>query len=482
MFASSQPRQPGWPNPSWKSLKVQLGLFASMVLLSACAVGPDYKTPVQAPVVLQNAPAGAFSTANPEAQWWKAFNDPVLDGLITQALSGNLDLKVAVARVDEARALFKDARLDQVPRVTASGAYQKSDQQQPGSNGQRVESETYQAGFDAGWEIDLFGRVRRGVESARAEAGAAQADLRDAQVTVAAEVARNYLELRGYQARLAVANRNLDTQRETLRLTQVRYNAGSGSPIDVASAQARLNATEAAIPALVTAEKRANYRLCVLLGQRPGALDAVLVAKDAEVTPLIAALPIGDAADLLRRRPDVQAAERRLAAQTAKVGVATADLFPRVRVTGFVGFLSGTSSGFGNSASQAWSVAPVVTWPALDLGGAHQRLKAAEARNDASLAVYDQTVLRALEDLETALVAYRQQQAQLVSLTNQAAASRRAAELARIQYKEGGIDFLVLLDAERTLLAAEDSLTVAETGVNTNVVAIYKALGGGWTS
>jgi multidrug efflux system outer membrane protein len=465
------------------TLKLAFAAGASALLLAACAVGPDYKTPVQAPVVLQNAPAGAFSTANPEAQWWKAFNDPVLDGLVTQALAGNLDIRVAVARVDEARALFKDARLDQVPRVTASGAYQKSDQQQPGSNGQRVESETYQAGFDAGWEIDLFGRVRRGVESARAEAGAARADLRDAQVTIAAEVARNYLELRGAQARLAVANRNLDTQRETLRLTQVRYNAGAGSPIDVASAQARLNATEAAIPSLITAEKRANYRLCVLVGKRPGELDATLATKaDAEVTPLIAALPIGDAADLLRRRPDVQAAERRLAAQTAKVGVATADLFPRVRVTGFIGFLSGTASGFGDSASQAWSVAPSVSWPALDLGGAHQRLKAAEARNDAALASYDQTVLRALEDLETALVAYRQQQAQLVSLTNQAAASRRAAELARIQYKEGGIDFLVLLDAERTLLAAEDSLTVAETGVNTNVVAIYKALGGGWTS
>lgn len=466
----------------WRNLKVQLSLFASMVLLSACAVGPDYKTPVAAPVVLQNAPAGAFSTANPEAQWWKAFNDPVLDGLIAQALAGNLDIKIAVARVAEARALFKDARLDQLPRVTADGTYVKSDQQQPGSNGQRVESETYQAGFDAGWEIDLFGRVRRGVESARAEAGAAQADLRDAQVTIAAEVARTYLELRGAQARLAVATRNLDTQRETLRLTQVRYNAGAGSPIDVASAQARLNATEAAIPALITAEKRANYRLCVLTGQRPGALDAALAARQAEVTPLIAALPIGDAADLLRRRPDVQAAERRLAAQTAQVGVATADLFPRVRVTGFVGFLSGTASGFGDSASQAWSVAPSVTWPALDLGGARQRLKAAEARNDAALANYDQTVLAALEDLENALVGYRQQQAQLVSLTNQAAASRRAAELARIQYKEGGIDFLVLLDAERTLLAAEDSLTVAETGVNTNVVAIYKALGGGWTS
>jgi len=465
------------------TLKLSFIAGASALLLAACAVGPDYKTPVAAPVVLQNAPAGAFSTANPEAQWWTAFNDPVLDGLIAQGLSGNLDIRIAVARVDEARALFKDARLDQIPRVTASGAYVKSDKQQPGSNGQRVESETYQGGFDAGWEIDLFGRVRRGVESARAEAGAAQADLRDAQVTIAAEVARNYLELRGAQARLAVANRNLETQRETVRLTKVRYDAGAGNPIDVASAQARLNATEAVIPALITAEKRANYRLCVLVGKRPGELDATLVATPtAEVTPLIAALPIGDASDLLRRRPDVQAAERRLAAQTAKVGVATADLFPRVRVTGFIGFLSGTSSGFGNAASQAWSVAPSVSWPALDLGGAHQRLKAAEARNDASLAAYDQTVLAALEDLENALVGYRQQQAQLVSLTNQAAASRRAAELARIQYKEGGIDFLVLLDAERTLLAAEDSMTVAETGVNTNVVAIYKALGGGWSS
>ncbi|WP_426013038.1 efflux transporter outer membrane subunit [Caulobacter sp. DWR2-3-1b2] len=469
------------PNYGWRNLRVQLGLFASMTLLSACAVGPDYKTPVTAPVVLQNAPAATYSAAQPEADWWKLFGDPVLDGLVSQALAGNLDLKVAVARVDEARALFKDARLDQLPRVTASGGYQKSDQQQPGSNGERVEGETYTGGFDAGWEIDLFGRVRRGVESARAEAGAAKADLRDAQVTIAAEVARNYLELRGAQARLAVANRNLETQRETVRLTKVRYDAGAGSPIDVASAQARLNATEAVIPALITAEKRANYRLCVLTGQRPGALDATLVVQNAEVTPLITALPIGDATDLLRRRPDVQAAERRLAAQTAKVGVATADLFPRVRVTGFIGFLSGSAGGFGNSASQAWSVAPTVSWPALDLGGAHQRLKAAQARNDASLAVYDQTVLGALEDLENALVGYRQQQAQLVSLTNQAAASRRAAELARIQYKEGGIDFLVLLDAERTLLAAEDSLTVAETGVNTNVVAICKALGGGWS-
>lgn len=460
---------------------LKLTLVAGISLTAAaCAVGPNYKAPATPPAAFQNADPAVFTAANPEAEWWKAFGDPVLDQLVGQAFSANLDLKIAVARVAEARALFSEQKLDLLPHVTADGTYVKSNQQQPGTNGQRVESQTYQAGFDAGWEIDLFGRVRRGVEAAGAEAGAAQAELRDAQVTVAAEVARNYLELRGAQARLKVANRNLETQRETVRLTKVRFDAGAGSPIDVASAQARLNATEAAIPVLITAEKRANYRLAVLTGQRPGALDALLVSRETDVRPLITALPIGEAGELLRRRPDVQAAERRLAAQTAQVGVATADLFPRVSVTGFVGFLSGTSAGFGAGASKAWSVAPSVSWPALDLGSAHARLRAARARDDAALANYDQTVLRALEDLENALVSYRQQQSQLVSLTNQAAASRRAAELARIQYKEGGIDFLVLLDAERTLLAAEDSLSVAETGVNTDVVAIYKALGGGW--
>lgn len=460
---------------------LRLSLIAGISLMAAaCAVGPNYKAPATPPAAFQNADPAVFTAANPEAEWWKAFGDPVLDQLVGQALSANLDLRIAVARVAEARALFTEQKLDLLPHVTADGTYAKSKQQQPGFTTDRVENQTYQAGFDAGWEIDLFGRVRRGVEAAGAEAGAAQAELRDAQVTVAAEVARNYLELRGAQARLKVANRNLETQRETVRLTKVRFDTGAGSPIDVASAQARLNATEAAIPNLITAEKRANYRLAVLTGQRPGALDALLAPRDADTRPLVTALPIGEAGDLLRRRPDVQAAERRLAASTARVGVATADLFPRVSVTGFVGFLSGTSAGFGNAASKAWSVAPSVSWPALDLGSAHARLRAAKARDDAALANYDQTVLRALEDLENALVSYRQQQAQLNSLTDQAAASRRAAELARIQYKEGGIDFLVLLDAERTLLAAEDALSVAETAVNTDVVAIYKALGGGW--
>lgn len=453
-------------------------LFA--LSLAACTVGPDYKAPDTAPAQFQNADPAAFIAANPEAAWWRQFEDPVLDQLVARALAANLDLRIAVARVAEARALFTDARLDQLPRVTVTGVSTQSKSQRPGFGVGRVETETYQAGFDAGWELDLFGRVRRGVEAARAETGQAEASLRDAQVTVAAEVARTYFELRGAQARLAVARRNLETQRDTVRITQVRFDVGRSDPIDVESAKARFAATEATIPTLVTAERQAAYRLAVLLGERPGALDELLAPKAARTAPFARALQIGEASDLLRRRPDVQAAERGLAAQTARVGVATADLFPRVRVNGFVGFLGGDLSSLGESATRAWSVTPTVSWPGLDIGGARARLRAEKARNEASLAVYDRTVLRALEDVEGALVSYAQRQAQLRSLTDQAAASRRAAELARVRYREGVIDFLVLLDAERTLLAAEDAVSVAETGVNTDVAAVYKALGGGW--
>ncbi|HVK41582.1 MAG TPA: efflux transporter outer membrane subunit, partial [Phenylobacterium sp.] len=406
--------------------------------------------------------------------------DPVLNQVVTRALSSNLDLRVALARVAEARALFTDQRLDQLPRVGIAGGSVQSRQQQPGSGEARVESETYQLGFDAAWEIDLFGRVRRGVQAAGAETDAARADLRDVQVTVAAEVARNYFELRGAQARLDVARRNLETQRDTVRITQARFDVGGADPIDILSAKARLSATEATIPTLITAERQAAHRLAVLAGERPGALDDLLAPRAVRTAPFAKALPIGDAGDLLRRRPDIQAAERRLAAQTARVGVATADLFPRVRVTGFLGFLAGDLSSLGEGASNAWSIAPSVTWPGLDMGGARARLRAQEARADANLALYDQAVLQALEDVENALVSYGQRQSQLRSLSDQAAASRRAAELARVRYKEGGLDFLVLLDAERTLLAAEDAVSVAETGVNTDVAAVYKALGGGW--
>jgi multidrug efflux system outer membrane protein len=464
-----------------RKLSLALLAAASLFATSAGAVGPKYKPPVDAPVVLANAaPEAVTITAQPEAEWWKLFGDPVLDSLVTRALSANLDLRIAEARVREARALFRDVQLDQFPRVTTSAAYSDAKQQIPGFPGGRREIESATVGFDAAWEIDLFGRVRHGVQAARADAQATEADRRGAEVAVAAEVARNYFELRGAQARRVVAEANAEAQRETLRLTEVRLDVGRGDPVDAESARARLNAIEASIPELVSAEARARHRLAVLAGQRPGALDAELtpVAKPlvAKVTPL----PIGDASTFLRRRPDVQAAERRLAAETARTGVATADLFPRISVSGFIGFLSGDISGLFKSGSEAWSVSPSVSWPGLDIGGARARLKAQKARGDQSLAVYDQTVLRAVEELENALVAYRQRQLQLASLARQVDASRSAADLARIRYKEGSIDFLVLLDAERTRLQAEDALTAAQTAAETDIVTLYKVLGGGW--
>ena len=452
-------------------------MAASAATLAACAVGPTYHAPNEPPVAL-SATHPNVVPASAEAGWWKAFGDPELDSLIGRALAANLDVRIAVDRVREARALFRDSELDLLPRVTTEATYTRSKAQQPGVSTDRVNLKQADVGFDAAWEIDLFGRVRHEVAAARADAEAAQADLRDVQVTVAAEVARNYLELRGAQARRLVAEENARTQRDTLRLTDVRYEIGTGDPVDVESARARLNATEAAVPVLRAAEARAAHRLAVLVGARPGALDGELAAAGPGPQAAPTAIPIGDAASFLRRRPDVQAAERRLAAETARTGVATADLFPRLSLTGFVGFLSGDVSGLFKSGSQAWAVSPTLSWPGLDMGGARARLRAQEARGDASLAAYDQTVLRAIEDLQNALVAYRERQAQVVSLSQQVAASRRAAELAHIRYREGRIDFLRVLDAERTRLDAEDGLAAAQTAANVDVVAIYKALGG----
>jgi len=452
--------------------------LAAALLLSACAVGPRYEAPKTPPATLSNAVGQPAFAAEPfEAEWWKAFEDPTLDDLERRALAGNLDLRVAVARVREARALFRDTRLDQFPRVTASGAYVDGRTPQPGAA--PLTDSTWQAGFDAGWEIDLFGRVRRQVEAARADVGAAEADLRDAQVLIAAEVARTYFEYLGARDRLSVARRNLETQRDTVRLTKSRFDVGLGDAVGVAQAQSVLAATEASVPTFTIQATQAAHRLAVLVGERPGALDAQL-APERPRRVLAKALPIGDASALLRRRPDVAAAERRLAAQTARVGVATADLFPRVTVTGFVGFLSGDLSSLGGDASRLWSVAPAVSWPALDFGGAKARLRVQEARSDAALATYEQTVLLALEDVENALVAYAQTQSRVASLAQRSAASRRAAELARVRYREGATDFLTLLDAERTLLDAEDAESAAQTALNTQVVALYKALGGGW--
>ncbi len=452
-------------------------LASVAALLAACAVGPDYRPPGTAATPFVAAQAAAVTEQPFEAAWWEQFQDPVLDSLVERALTADLDLKIALARVEEARANFGAARRDRWPGVSTEVARSKSRQQQPGFTDERAEVESYDAGFATLWELDLFGRVRRGVQAAGADADAAVADLRDAQVLIAAEVARNYVELRGSQKRLRVAQENLGYQQETLDLTRVRLELGRGSELDVASAAARLAATEATIPPLVAAETMAANRLAVLLGERPGALAAELGFR--EIPPHLTTIAVDSPAALLQRRPDIRAAERELAAATARIGVAKADLFPRLTLSGFIGFVAGDADRLGESESRAWRVTPVLSWAGFDRA-TWARVAVAEARTAGALAGYELAVLRALEETENAFVTYGTHRQRLESVVEQAAASRRAAELARIQYREGALDFLRLLDAERTLLQAEDAVAAAESDLNASVVLIYKALGGGW--
>jgi multidrug efflux system outer membrane protein len=295
-------------------------------------------------------------------------------------------------------------------------------------------------------------------------------------VSVAAEVARNYFELRGLQQQFAVAERSLANQRETLRLTRVRRDGGIGEEQDVASAAARVAAIEASFPPLRTAIAARQHRLAVLTGLRPGELIVDLAPRS--YPPLAKALPLGDPGLLLQRRPDVRAAERDVAAAAAREGVAAAELFPRVSISGFLGLLAGRGSMFGSADSRAWAVTPALSWAGFDLGSARARLRGAKAGSEEVVAAYEQTVLRALEETENALVAYRDEQERLVKLADQARESTRAAAIARTRYREGLADFLALLDAERTQLQAEDAVAQAEAGVFTGVVAVYKAFGG----
>ncbi|MCY1362758.1 Outer membrane protein OprM [compost metagenome] len=328
------------------------------------------------------------------------------------------------------------------------------------------------------WEVDLFGRVQRALESSDAQSEAALADLQQLQVSLIAELADAYGQLRGAQLRERIARSNLENQRESRDLTIQRRDAGIGNELDVQRSEARLAATEASVPQLQAEEVRQQNRIATLLGQRPDQLSVDLSPK--KLPAIAKALPIGDPGQLLRRRPDIAAAERRLASATADVGVATADLFPRVSLGGFLGFTAGRGSQIGSSAANAWAVAPSITWAAFDLGSVRARLRAAKADADGALASYEQQVLLALEESSNAFSDYGKRQQRLLSLIRQSEASRAAAQQAGIQYREGTVDFLDLLDAEREQLAAEDAQALAEVDVYRGIVAIYKALGGGW--
>ncbi|PVZ56586.1 RND transporter [Pseudomonas sp. B1(2018)] len=448
--------------------------------LAACTVGPDYKTPDTAPAHVVSAQGANYDQTRFETVWWQQFDDPTLNQLVGKALNGNRDLRVAFARWKAARAIRDDISNDNLPVVTSRVSSQQGKSQVPGLTEQRVNTDRYDLGLDMTWEIDLFGRIQRELESSDAREDATAADLYQLRVSMIAELVDAYGQLRGAQLREKIALANLKNQSESRSVTVSLRDAGVGNELDVVRADARLAAVEASVPQLQAEQVHHKNRIATLLGERPDTLGIDLSPKD---LPAIAkALPVGDPGELLQRRPDVRAAERRLAASTADVGVATADLFPRVSLSGFLGFIAGRGSQIGSSAARAWSLGPSITWAAFDLGSVRARIRGANAEAEGALATYEQQVLLALEESENAFSDYGKRQQRLLSLIRQSESSRAAADLAATQYKEGVVDYLVLLDAQRERLNAEDAQALGETDQYRAIVAIYKSLGGGWDS
>jgi multidrug efflux system outer membrane protein len=451
-----------------------------VVALAACTVGPDYKTPDTAPATIVSIQGGHYDQSRFETVWWQQFDDPTLNQLVSKSLEGNRDLRVAFARWKAARAIRDDVSNDNLPVVTSRVSSQQGKGQVPGQTENRVHQERYDLGLDMAWEVDLFGRIQRQLESSDAQEDAAAADLYQLRVTMIAELVDAYGQLRGAQLREKIALANLKNQQDSRNVTVSLRDAGVGNELDVVRADARLAAVEATVPQLQAEQVRQKNRIATLLGERPNALSVSL--SPAELPAIAKALPIGDPAELLRRRPDVLAAERRLASATAEIGVATADLFPRVSLSGFLGFTAGRGSQIGSSAARVWSLGPSITWAAFDLGSVRARIRGADANAEGALATYEQQVLLALEESENAFSDYGKRQQRLLSLIKQSESSRAAADLAAIQYKEGTVDYLVLLDAQRERLYAEDAQALGETDQYRGIVAIYKALGGGWNS
>lgn len=457
-----------------------LGLLC-LAVVSGCTVGPVYRPPAPAlPATWSAAEDSGVSTEPaPLAQWWSAFQDAQLTTLIRRAAEANLDVRLAVARVREIRAARGMVTAERQPQVTTSGLYSHNRSSTNAVPMPTRDSDLFQFGFDARWELDIFGGVRRAVEAAEADIEAAMAERQAMLVSLAGEVARHYLELRGAQAQLAITRANLAAQQETMALAQVRFQAGLSSALDVVRAAALVATTQAQLPTLEIQLRQGMHHLAVLLGQEPGALDTELsVAAPIPPPPLVVA--VGLPAALLQRRPDIRRAERELAAATARIGVATAERYPRLTLSGTIGHHSLHITDLFLPGSQFWSLGPSLRWPLFDVGRIRATLQVHDARQEQALVRYEKALLTALEDVENALVAYGQEQARQRALATAVEANRHAVAMATELYTKGLADFLNVLEAQRALLAAESQWVHSTTALSAQVVALYKALGGGW--
>lgn len=466
---------------SWTSFVI------STLLLAGCAVGPNYKRPqVAVPNQWTVAPArGTSAKAIEKEDWWSSFQDPELNSLIERAAAQNLDFKLALDRVEEARAVRGVARSGYFPSIDASASATRNRQRviapvAPSSAKiVPVEFNNFEGGLGASWELDVFGGIRRGVQAASADVAAAEENRRDVRVILFGDVGRVYAQLRGLQRRLEIANKNIKTQQDTLDLTRTRAKAGLATELDVSRAAAQLESTRAAVPTLLGGIDISIHRLSVLLGEEPGALRSELE----NASPIPAAGPdveVGLPSDLLERRPDIRRSEAQLVAATARIGEAKADLFPRFVLTGAAGRQASQLHDITLGAGNFFSVGPGISLPLFTGGRIRSNIAVQDARQRAALINYRSSVLNALEEVQNALVNYAQEQERRDRLNEAAQQSQLAVDLATEQYKAGLTDFLSVLDAQRELYAEEDQAVQSQTSVTTNVIALYRALGGGW--
>jgi multidrug efflux system outer membrane protein len=456
-------------------------LIAVLGVAAGCAVGPDYGRPKS------EAPAAwgekADTSSADLSRWWTVFNDEQLNALIGRAVASNHDLRIAAGRVNEARAQLGVITGGLFPEIdlTASHAHSRiSPNAQPFKVPQIYQSR-YKAGFDASWEIDLFGAVQRGYEAASADYESWIENRRGVMVTLLGEVAVNYVALRGDQLLVRILTQNIASARDTAEITRARLAAGVATSLDVSRAEALRASAEAALPTLEASVKQAIHRLSVLVGTAPETLTAELAAPK----PIPSAPPrviVGLPSELLLRRPDVRQAERRLASATASIGVATAELYPRISLTGAFGLDSLGSADFLKWGSRAWSLGPSIRWPIFAGGRIRAQIAVEDARQEQALAAYEKSVLVALEDVENALVAYLRSGDRGRHLEEAVSENRKAVALADDLYRKGLTSFIDVLDAQRALYATETELGKSAAEVTLNLVALYKALGGGWES
>lgn len=522
--------------PDSKKILCLAACLTAVICVQGCMIGPDYERP-DGPMPDQwdaSLSGGLSAEAPGHEAWWASFGDATLTSLIERAAADNFDLQIMEARLKEVRAYEDVAEAALWPQVNSEAAYQRSQTREVaastsptgaasltvsgnglgvsvtgnpagaygpsitvtpdltgnGNTSVSVRSGTsvsapdrhtslYRAGFDATWELDVFGGTRREMEAARADTEGVEDARRNVFISVAGEVARNYFMLRSAQRRLETANANIAVQQQGLDLARSRFDAGLTNELDVKIAEAQLASSKSVVPALETLVEMAMHRLAVLSGKEPGALQEEL----APVAPLPQKppdVPVGLPVDILRRRPDVRQAERAVASATARIGVAEADLYPRFVLLGSLTGSSADFEGITRGANRLWSFGPGIRWPVFDGGRIRANIRVQNARQEETLVSYEKTVTTALEEVENALVAYAKEQNRLIALTEAVEANRRAVEIAKSLYANGLVSFLNVLDSERSLFAGEDQQIQSEALVLTNLVALYKALGGGW--